>query len=653
MTNFRTALARGVTPLLLLLLLAATAGAANIVIINNNAPGVGFNDPAPRAPVGGNPGITLGQQRLLIFQAAATQWGKIITSPIQIQVRAQFANQTCGPSGAVLGSAGSINIFANFAGAPFANTWYGGALANSIAGADLSVNPDINATFNMAIDTGCFNGLVWYYGLDGNEGVNIELLPVVLHEIGHGLGFQTFTNGSTGAFNGGLPSIWDRFLFDPVTGLTWHVMTNAQRQASAISGSLVWIGPTVSAAVPNFLSKRPRMLVIQPGGIAGSYDAGGSTLGPPLTALGHQDNVILADDGAGLNINDGCEPYVNAGAVSGNIALVDRGNCTFVIKAQQAQAAGATGLIIANNAGGPLSPGGVDNTITIPVMGITQAQGTMLKTELAVPNKVEVNMGLHPTFLAGADNSNRILMYAPNPFQGGSSVSHYDVTATPNILMEPAINNDLHDDVDLTWPLYQDIGWRPDVTPVLLAAFSAESRARGILVRWHFSDMSDAASITLERATAERGPWGPIQTELSNEGEFTLALDTGAEAGKTYFYRLSVMDRQGRISYHGHTSARREVVGDAVALSAPWPNPASGDVALTLRLSQPEFVRLAVVDAAGRKVASLQDGMMAPGEHPLTWNLRTDGGADVAPGLYFVTMTTSKGMTSQRVAVTR
>jgi hypothetical protein len=54
-------------------------------------------------------------------------------------------------------------------------------------------------------------------------------------------------------------------------------------------------------------------------------------------------------------------------------------------------------------------------------------------------------------------------MYAPRPNQPGSSVSHYDTSATPNQLMEPAINADLRHEVqppfDLTLPLLKDIGW--------------------------------------------------------------------------------------------------------------------------------------------------------------------------------------------------
>ena len=39
--------------------------AATITIVNANEPGVGFNDPTPALPVGGNNGTTLGQQRLI------------------------------------------------------------------------------------------------------------------------------------------------------------------------------------------------------------------------------------------------------------------------------------------------------------------------------------------------------------------------------------------------------------------------------------------------------------------------------------------------------------------------------------------------------------------------------------------------------------
>jgi hypothetical protein len=136
-------------------------GAATIVIANNDPAGVGFNDPTVVAPVGGNAGTTLGQQRLIAFQAAAAKWGATLDSTTTITIRAQWTALTCTATTAVLGSAGTIQIFRDFTGAPFTSTWYGGALGNKLFGADLNPAPavnneEINANFNVNLgNAGC------------------------------------------------------------------------------------------------------------------------------------------------------------------------------------------------------------------------------------------------------------------------------------------------------------------------------------------------------------------------------------------------------------------------------------------------------------------------------------------------------------------
>ena len=74
-------LALGVT-----LLAAPVARATTITILNNDGAGEGFNDPTVVAPVGGNPGTTRGQQRLKVFQQAATIWGALLPSAVTIKV---------------------------------------------------------------------------------------------------------------------------------------------------------------------------------------------------------------------------------------------------------------------------------------------------------------------------------------------------------------------------------------------------------------------------------------------------------------------------------------------------------------------------------------------------------------------------------------
>ena len=460
--------ARMLPGLVLAALLAADAAwATTIVIVNLDGAGEGFNDATPAAPIGGNPGTTVGQQRLNVFQHAANTWASILPSTVTISVQAAFNPLTCTANSAVLGSAGTVSVVANFPNAPFTGTWYQVALGNKLAGSDLvPASNDINAQFNSNLNgnPGCLGGVGWYYGFDGNEGANIDLLPVVLHEIGHGLGFATFANLSTGAFFGGppnpgpFPDIYSRFLFDRTVGLTWPQMTNAQRAASAINtGNLVWNGSIANGASKQILGFKPVLVVNSPGGIAGTYDVGPASFGPALTLSALTGDVVLVDDGAAPT-SDACSPLVNGAQVAGHIAFIDRGTCTFVSKAMAAQSAGATAVLIANNVAGPLSPGGSDPTITIPVVGISQADGNTIRAQLG--SGVNATLKLDNTQMAGADPQGRLLLYAPNPLEQGSSVSHWDVTAFPNLLMEPALSRDLEaDDVDLTRYAFMDEGW--------------------------------------------------------------------------------------------------------------------------------------------------------------------------------------------------
>jgi hypothetical protein len=464
--------------LLAALVAAPAADAATITIVNVDGASEGFNDPTPVAPVGGNPGTTRGAQRLFIFQTAASIWGSILPSTVEIRVNAQFNAQACDASSAVLGSAGTTANRSDFAGAEVANTWYPIALANRLAGSDLAAaTNDISATFNSNLDNGtCLGGTTWYYGVDGNEGTNVELLPVVLHELGHGLGFAGTTSLSTGAMLSNRPNIYERNLLDNSTGEAWPAMTNGERAAAAVnSGHLVWTGLAARTMAPTILGPRVDLTVTAPPAIAGPLVFGNAEFGPAPGATTISADVVLVDDGAAPNA-DACTGIENGAAVAGKVALIDRGDCAFVDKAANAEAVGAIAVIIANNvAGAPPAMGGDFPALTIPVVSITQADGDAIKAQLAL-GPVSVTLGPNPDFLAGCDDEGRPKIYAPNPVEGGSSVSHWDTSAEPSLLMEPFVTDGLSDGVDLTRYAFEDIGWfaprttdTADGTPMRLA----------------------------------------------------------------------------------------------------------------------------------------------------------------------------------------
>lgn len=230
---------------------SSQAMAATVVVNNTNSAGQGFNSTTAVAPVTGNPATTLGAQRLNAFQAAADAWGAMLVSPVTIVVNAQMTSLSCSANSATLGSAGATGSYANFANAPVSNTWYAAALASSYAGTDLNGgSADISASFNQDIGTtDCLENAGWSYviGASAPPGT-ISFFNTVTHELGHGLGFFTLTNKSTGVLAGGTADIYTRFLMDETpTPTLWTSLTNAGRAASAIdTGNLTWNGARVN-----------------------------------------------------------------------------------------------------------------------------------------------------------------------------------------------------------------------------------------------------------------------------------------------------------------------------------------------------------------------------------------------------------------------
>lgn len=297
-----------------------TAKAATFEIVNVDSPGEGFNDSTPAVPVGGNDGTTIGQQRLIAFQYAADLWGARIDTGVTIRVEASFDPLQCNSFGAVLGAAGPETAHFNFAGAPLSNTWYPASLANAITDSDNNGSRvEIVAFFNSNLgQPNCLSGTFFYYGLDGNEGSDIDFVTVLTHELGHGLGFLSFVNPLTGQEASGMTDAYSAYLEDHSTRNLFPDMTDFERATASVdTNDLHWTGPTA----------------------------------------------------------------VDAGDV----------------------------------------------------------------------------------LTAGRHTSGHVRMYAPNPVEPGSSVSHWDKSLSPNQMMEPSFTNALHN-IDLELALFQDLGY-PSIFP--------------------------------------------------------------------------------------------------------------------------------------------------------------------------------------------
>ncbi len=151
------------------------------------------------------------------FEFAAGVWSAILNGSETIEVDACWRTDMAANT---LGSAGPRDWYQNFTNAPRSDTWYPVALANELSGSDQNgSNAEIRANFN--------SNFTWHFEPDGQAtSSEYDFITVVIHEIGHGLGFtgsmivddgtgNDECNGTAGdgCFGAGTsdPFIYDRF----------------------------------------------------------------------------------------------------------------------------------------------------------------------------------------------------------------------------------------------------------------------------------------------------------------------------------------------------------------------------------------------------------------------------------------------------------
>ena len=176
---------------------------------------------------------------------------------------------------------------------------------------------------------------------------------------------------------------------DPINSNIFYIGTGESYVGGDVNGNGVWKstdGGTTWAQVLGGITGATTfeaasvITMNSPGGIAGDYPCFPTTaFGPAIGSIMTAD-LVLANDGVAPN-SDGCTAL---NSMTGKIALIRRGACTFVTKVKGAQDAGAIGVIVMNNvAGTPVAMGGTDATITIPSVMVSQEVGDILEAALS------------------------------------------------------------------------------------------------------------------------------------------------------------------------------------------------------------------------------------------------------------------------------
>lgn len=452
------------------------AHAAIVTIVNADAPGVGLNDPTPRAPEGGNPGATLGAQRLIALQHVADNWGAKLEStvPITISVSFQDAGFTCAvnPDDFVyLAYSGPTAYYQGNPPYPAHPYVYPVALRNAIVGAEADPSmPNITARFNARFDStpGCLPGYDgFWYGIDPTlappgGSSKLSIVSLATHEFAHGLGFINNVNLQNGSAFPPYYYVWSDWLYDLQMGLRWQDMSDAQRAASATNDpNLVWSGPNVTGAQSVHLRPPYRLKV---GATAQAGEVKQAYFGDLVPRSGLAGLGAVVNDGS-ANPEEGCNPLVNPAAIQGRLAVVKRGTCAFGTKAHNAEQAGAIGVLILNNrAEAPSDPlptaAAADFTLRVPTVTVAWQTGLDLLATLGSAPDTPVGIELVPGAIDIGANDGYVRMFAPETLQVSSSVSHFTDESNAPLLMMSSVTGASFDRTDMTEDLLRDAGWQ-------------------------------------------------------------------------------------------------------------------------------------------------------------------------------------------------
>ncbi len=211
----------------------------------------------------------------------------------------------------------------------------------------------------------------------------------------------------------GLVTPTDQKLIRALTELGTFVAVSAGNDGDAFfaTGAPATYDEALSVAAITDTVSFVRLTVDAPASVAGDYPAAEAAFTKPLLTTGPLSGALVA-----ANPSSGCASFTNAADVAGKLALVQRGGCAFVNKVKNAEAAGATGVVIVDNQDSdvPFSPSGNGGSKAgIPGVMIRKAHGDTISAALSGGVTVTIDASKPFASSIGADQIARFTARGP------------------------------------------------------------------------------------------------------------------------------------------------------------------------------------------------------------------------------------------------
>ncbi|HYE57060.1 MAG TPA: hypothetical protein VD948_01095, partial [Rhodothermales bacterium] len=264
-----------------------------------------------------------------------------------------------------------------------------------------------------------------------------------------------------------------------------------------------------------------------------------------------------------------------------------------------------------------------------------------------------------------AQNGNaRPQIYAPNPYNAGSSLSHLNETTfngSLNALMTYAIapGEMARTPGPVACGIMADMVWTVNqaactslALPVEMVAFDAVAEGSAALLRWQTASETDNAGWAVERRAAPGDDaWRQVAfvagRGTTSEAHAYEQRVAGLLPGR-HTFRLRQIDLDGRVSLTPEVEVVLYVDGTGL-LSAAMPNPTRGPAHLSVAVRVTQHVRVEALDGLGRRVAVLFEGDVVP-ESPQQVAFDPAG---LPAGLYLIRAIGTHFVSTRPVAVVR
>lgn len=196
--------------------------------------------------------------------------------------------------------------------------------------------------------------------------------------------------------------------------------------------------------------------------------------------------------------------------------------------------------------------------------------------------------------------------------------------------------------------------WQHDGTnvPAYLQGFW-HTRAEGtVKLMW---EVAESAVPEDFRMVAEgEGFQRDVQVVAAGSRRFE-AVDTvaGVRYEETVVYCLYKRADDGEWSLLGQESVQMAQPLPRTEITSVHPNPFNPNTVISFAVNEPQQVKLAIHDCAGRRVLQLVDKVCSPGNHTVRWDGCDAFGREVAAGVYLVRLTTYNRIDSQKISLVR